>query len=70
MRFGPQAVIWFGLSIAAACFAGSALWKRFVKKDPQAIRSGAGFMLFVVCLLLFAFGALIAGIVFMRTGGA
>lgn len=70
MHVGPQALIWFGIAGGAAVFAISALWRRFVKKDPQAIRSGAGFILFVVCLLLFAVGALAAGIVNIRTGGS
>ncbi len=69
MEIGPQAVIWFVIAAGAAGFAIAALWKRFVKKDPQAIRSGAGFLLFVVCLLLFAVGALVAGIVTIRTTG-
>ena len=67
---GPQAVVWFGIAVGAAIFALFALYKRFVMKDPQAIRSGAGFFLFVLCLVLFSVGALVAGIVTIRTGGA
>jgi len=70
VNIGPQALIWFGIAGGAAAFAVSALWRRFVKKDPQAIRSGAGFLLFVACLLLFALGALVAGVVTIRTGGS
>ena len=70
MQIGPQALIWFGIAGGAAVFALTALWRRFVRKDPQAIRSGAGFLLFVACLLLFAVGALVAGVVTIRTGGS
>ena len=70
VQVGPQAVVWFGISAGATIFALFALYKRFVTKDPQAIRSGTGFILFVLCLVLFAVGALLAGIVNIRTGGA
>jgi Na+/proline symporter len=70
VQIGPQALIWFGIAGGAALFALSALHRRFVKKDPQAIRSGAGFLLFVGCLVLFAVGALIAGLVSIRPEGS
>ncbi|MCC6314075.1 MAG: hypothetical protein IT337_08665 [Thermomicrobiales bacterium] len=67
---GIQALIWFGVAGGAGVYAVSLLYTRFVKRDPMAVRSRGGFTLFAVCMLLFAFGALAAGIVAVRNGGS
>jgi hypothetical protein len=46
----------------------SLLHARYVRHDPQAVRSRGGFTLFAVCLLLFALGAAAAGLVSARAG--
>lgn len=56
-----QTMIYFGAAGGSLALALSLLYARFVRKDAQAVRSGSGFTLFAVCLLLFALGAAAAG---------
>jgi hypothetical protein len=63
-----QAMIWFGAAGGSAALALSLLYARYVRRDVTAVRSRGGFTLFAVCMLLFAIGALIAGVVYLRTG--
>lgn len=58
---GAQALIWFGVAGGAAVFAASLLIDRYVRKAPRAVRSGGGFTLFALVMLLFALGAAVAG---------
>lgn len=59
----PQALIYFGVAGGALALALSLLYTRYIRRDPQAVRSGGGFTLFAVCMLLFALGAAAAGLV-------
>ena len=65
---GPQALIWFGVAGGAAAFGLSLLYSRYVRKETQAVRSGGGFALFAVLMLLFAVFAVVAGIGAARAG--
>lgn len=55
-------LIWFGIGGGAAAFALSLLYQRYVKRTPQAVQSRGSFTMFAVLMLLFALGAVIAGI--------
>ena len=55
-------MIYFGAAGGSLALALSLLYSRFVRRDPQAVRSGGGFTLFAVCMLLFALGAAAAGL--------
>jgi hypothetical protein len=63
-----QAMIWFGAAGGSAALALSLLYARYVRRDASAVRSRGGFTLFAVCMLLFAVGALLAGLVYLRAG--
>ena len=63
---GAQALIWFGIAGGAAAIAASLLVDRYVRRSPRAVRSGGGFTLFAVCMLLFALGAAVAGVAAVR----
>ncbi len=65
---GAQALIWFGVAGGAGAVALSLLHARYVRKEAQAVRSGGGFTLFALFLLLFAVGAAIAGYAASRAG--
>ena len=65
---GPQAMIYFGVAGGSLALALSLLYARYVRRDPRAIRSGGGFTLFAVCMLLFAIGAAAAGLVSVQAG--
>jgi hypothetical protein len=65
---GPQAVLWFGIAGGAAAFGGSLLYNRYVKKTPQAVRSGGSFTLFGIFSIIFAIGAVVAGLVAAQAG--
>jgi hypothetical protein len=65
---GPQAYIWFGIAGGSMALALSLLYTRFVRRDPQAVRSGGSFTLFAVFMLIFAVGALVAAFVSVRAG--
>ncbi len=62
-------MIYFGVAGGSLALAVSLIYARYVRKDPQAVRSGGGFTLFAICLLLFAIGATAAGLVSARAGG-
>lgn len=55
-------LVWFGIGGGAAAFALSLLYQRYVKRTPQAVQSRGSFTMFAVLMLLFALGAVIAGI--------
>ena len=61
-------MIYFGAAGGSLALALSLLYARYVRKDPQAVRSGGGFTLFAGCLLLFALGAAAAGFASVRAG--
>ncbi len=63
-----QTLIYFGAAGGSFALALSLLNARYVRKEPQALRSGGGFTLFAVFLLVFALGAAAAGLVSARTG--
>ena len=63
-----QALIYFGVAGGSLALAVSLLHARYVRQDPQAVRSRGGFTLFAVCLLLFAVGAAAAGLVSAQAG--
>lgn len=65
---GAQALIWYGVAGGAAVLALSLLHARYVRKDAQAVRSGGGFALFALVLLLFAVGAAVAGYAASQAG--
>ena len=62
----PQAMIYFGIAGGSLALALSLLYARYVRRDPQALRSGGGFTLFAICMLLCAIGAAAAGLVSMQ----
>ncbi len=58
-----QAAIWF-IMAAAATFGGlKVLYERFIVKKTASVESGGGTTLFALCMILFALGALAAGLV-------
>ncbi len=63
-----QALIWFGVAGGAAAYALSLLHARYIKRTPHAVRSGGGFALFALLMLLFAVGAAVAGAAAIRSG--
>lgn len=63
MDLGVQALIWFGAAGGAATFGFLLLWQRYVRHEPQAVRSGGAYTLFAVCMVLFALGAIVVGFV-------
>jgi hypothetical protein len=65
---GSQALLWFGIAGGAVIFAVSLLIDRYVRKSPRAIGSRGGFTLFAMFMMVFALGALAAGIASWRAG--
>jgi hypothetical protein len=65
---GEQAVIWFLLAAAGVAVVGWLFYSRYVRKDQQTVRSGAGFFLYAACVLLFSLGALAAGLFSVAAG--
>lgn len=65
---GLQAMIYFAVSGGSLALAVSLLYARYVRQDPQAVRSRGGYMLFALCMLLFALGAAAAGLVSVQAG--
>ncbi len=63
-----QALIYFGLAGGAAALGVSLLVARYVRRDPQAVRSGGAFAFFAGCMFLFALGAATAGWITARDG--
>jgi len=65
---GPQTLIYFAVAAGSLGLALSLLYKRYVRQEPQAIRSGGGFTFFAGFMLLFAIGAVVAGYVSLQAG--
>jgi hypothetical protein len=65
---GAQTLIYFGAAGGALALALTLLYARYVRRDPQAVRSRGGFAFFAACMLLFALGAAAAGFVAWRAG--
>ena len=57
-----QTIVWFGISGGALVFALSLLRQRYITKTPRAMQSRGSFTLFAILMLIFAFGALVAGL--------
>lgn len=68
MILGAQSLVWFAVAGGAAVFGLSLVWSRFVRRDPQAVRSGGAYALFAACMLLVAIGAVVAGVVTASPG--
>ncbi|MGI8642644.1 MAG: hypothetical protein ACR2LS_00810 [Thermomicrobiales bacterium] len=58
-----QTLIWYGIAGGAAAVAASLLYARYVRREPQMVAAGSGLTLFALLMLLFAVGALAAGVV-------
>ena len=58
-----QTLIWYGIAGGAAAVAVSLLYGRYIRREPQMVAAGGGLTLFALLMLLFAAGALAAGIV-------
>ena len=65
---GAQSLIWFGIGGGAAFFALSLLRARYITKEQRAVGSRGGFTLFALFMLVFALGAIGAGIAAARAG--
>jgi hypothetical protein len=61
-------LIYFGIAGGSLALALSLLYARYVRRDPQAVRSGGGFTFFAGFMLLFAVGAAAAGVIAVRAG--
>ena len=61
-------MIYFGIAGGSLALALTLLHARYVRRDPQAVRSGGGFTFFAACMLLFALGATAAGFVSWQAG--
>ncbi|MEJ7761787.1 MAG: hypothetical protein WKF80_03245 [Thermomicrobiales bacterium] len=57
-----ETLLWFGIAGGALIFAGSLLHARYVRRTPQAVRSGGSFTMFALLMVLFAAGAAAAGL--------
>jgi hypothetical protein len=57
-----QTILWFGISGGALVFALSLIRQRYITKTPRAMQSRGSFTLFAILMLLFAFGAFVAGL--------
>lgn len=57
-----QTLVWFGMAGGSALFALSLLHARYIARQPRAVQSRGGFTLFALVMLMFAFGAFVAGI--------
>ncbi|MGH2551729.1 MAG: hypothetical protein ACRDHN_20275 [Thermomicrobiales bacterium] len=62
-KMDAQAVIWFIIAAAAAFGGLKLLYERFVVKKTASVESRGGTTLFALCMILFALGALAAGLV-------
>lgn len=65
---GAQAMIWFVLAAGATVLGLSALFRRYVRREPHAVHSRGGFTLFAAVLFLFALFAVASGYVAMGNG--
>lgn len=57
-----QTLLWFGLSGGALVFALSLLRQRYITRTPRALQSRGSFTMFAILMLIFAFGAFVAGL--------
>lgn len=57
-----QTILWFGISGGALIFALSLIRQRYITKTPRAMQSRGSFTMFAILMLIFAFGAFVAGI--------
>jgi hypothetical protein len=55
-------LLWFGIGGGAAVFSVSLVYQRYVRKTPQAMQSRGSFTMFAILMLLFAIGAIAAGV--------
>jgi hypothetical protein len=55
-------LVWFGIGGGAAVFSISLLYQRYVKKTAQSVQSRGSFTLFAILMMLFAAGAILAGV--------
>lgn len=61
-----QTILWFGIAGGALLFGLSLLHKRYIAREDRAVQSRGAFTLFAAFAILFAFGALAAGIASIR----
>ena len=57
-----QSILWFGLSGGALIFGLSLIRQRYFTKTPRAMQSRGSFTMFAILMLIFAIGALVAGL--------
>ena len=57
-----QTILWFGISGGAMIFALSLIRQRYITKTPRAMQSRGSFTMFAILMLIFSFGALVAGL--------
>jgi hypothetical protein len=55
-------LLWFGIGGGAAVFSVSLIYQRYVRKTPQAMQSRGSFTMFAILMMLFAIGAIAAGV--------
>jgi vacuolar-type H+-ATPase subunit I/STV1 len=65
---GPQAILWFVIGAGALIFAFTLLYRRYIAKSPDAIRSRGAFTMFAGLMVLFAIGAFVAGFAALDAG--
>jgi hypothetical protein len=58
-----QAIVWFLIAAVAGGAAVRLFIERFITKKPTPLHSSGGTLLFAICLLLSAIGALAAGFI-------
>ncbi|MDQ2682342.1 MAG: hypothetical protein M3Y37_02330 [Chloroflexota bacterium] len=56
-----QALVYFGISGGTLLLALSLLRKRYLERDVAAVRSGGGYTMFALLMVIFAIGAFFAG---------
>jgi hypothetical protein len=59
---GAQSLLWFGIGGGALVFAISLLRRRYIAKEQYAVGSRGGFTMFAILMLIFALGAIAAGV--------
>ncbi len=56
------ALVWFGIAGGALLFAATLLYQRYIQRMPRAVQSRGSFAMFAAIMVLFAIGAVIAGV--------
>ncbi len=56
-----QSLVYFGVSGGTLLLALSLLRQRYLAKERTAVRSGGGYTMFAVLMLLFSVGTFLAG---------